>query len=286
MRARRYAFALAVPLVPLLQLRLERSRGPGLGQEGQLYLRSGAAVRRLAPGFDQVLADVYWLRTVQYFGHQVAFARDKRFDLLLPLVDITTTLDPRFEMAYRYGATFLAEPYPRGAGQPDAAVALLERGVRENPSSWRLRQDLGTCHFFYRHDSSKAAAVLNESARLPGAPFWLETMAAEFLYKGGERETSRRLWERLYEAAEEDFQKSNALFNLRHLDALDVADRLERFVERFAAQHGRRPVSLEELRTAGTVRDDLTDPSGAPFDYDPATGRVTIARASGLWRPE
>jgi len=36
---------------------------------------------------------------------------EKRFDLLVPLVNITIALDPRLEIAYRYGATFLAEPF-------------------------------------------------------------------------------------------------------------------------------------------------------------------------------
>ena len=81
-----------------------------------LYVWSGSHVRRLSPGLENVLADVYWLRTVQYFGGQRAFATDKRFDLLAPLIDITTTLDPRFEMAYRYGAVFLAEPPTQRGG--------------------------------------------------------------------------------------------------------------------------------------------------------------------------
>ena len=34
------------------------------------------------------------------------------YPLLYPLLDITTTLDPRFNIAYRFGAIFLAEPYP------------------------------------------------------------------------------------------------------------------------------------------------------------------------------
>ena len=77
------------------------------------------------------------------------FAADKRFELLYPLIEITTTLDPRMEIAYRYGAAFLAEPQPIGAGRPDLGVAVLERGVANNPSSWRLRQELGFFHFIY-----------------------------------------------------------------------------------------------------------------------------------------
>jgi hypothetical protein len=68
-----------------------------------LYLWSGEHVKRLVPGFENLAADLYWLRTVQYFGGQRLFVSDKRFELLRPLIDITTTLDPRLEIAYRYG---------------------------------------------------------------------------------------------------------------------------------------------------------------------------------------
>ncbi len=107
-------------------------------------------MKRLVPGFEHLAADIYWLRTVQYFGGERVFAKDKRFDLLYPLIEITTTLDPRMEIAYRYGAVFLAEPFPIGAGRPDLGVAVLERGVRNNPASWRLHQELGFFHFVYR----------------------------------------------------------------------------------------------------------------------------------------
>ena len=59
--------------------------------------------------------------------------RERRYDLLYPLLDLATTLDPRFTIGYRFGAIFLAEPHPGGAGRPDQAIALLKKGVAFNP---------------------------------------------------------------------------------------------------------------------------------------------------------
>ena len=100
------------------QARIDRLAGAFRAQDEVLYLWSGEHVKRLVPGFESLAADVYWLRTVQYYGGQRRFATDKPFDLLRPLIDITTTLDPRLEIAYRYGAIFLSEPPPTGAGRP------------------------------------------------------------------------------------------------------------------------------------------------------------------------
>ena len=145
MRAHPLLALLLVPVVPLAERSAQARLGDG-GRAEVLYLWSGPQVRRLADGFHNVLADIYWLRTVQYFGSQRAFAAKSNYALLRPLIDITTSLDPRLEIAYRYGATFLAEPYPAGAGEPKAAIEVLRKGVQANPASWRLRQDLGLFH--------------------------------------------------------------------------------------------------------------------------------------------
>ena len=122
----------------------------------------------LFPGFEGLAADVYWLRTVQYFGGQKAFTQGRDFALLRPLIEITTTLDPRLEIAYRYGAMFLSESPPGGAGRPKEGIEVLEKGARNLPGSWRLRQHLGFFHFLYLKDAHTAAAVLEEAAELPG----------------------------------------------------------------------------------------------------------------------
>ena len=51
---------------------------------------------------------------------------DKRYELLFPLLDLTTSLEPRFNMAYLFGSIYLAESPPGGPGRPDLGIALLE----------------------------------------------------------------------------------------------------------------------------------------------------------------
>jgi hypothetical protein len=281
------ALALLVLLaaaVPWTQARVDARLGRHRAQEEVLYLWSGDQVRRLAPGFEDLMADVYWLRTVQYFGGQRVYAADKRFDLLLPLVNITVTLDPRMEIAYRYGATFLAETHPIGAGQPEAAVKLLERGVRAMPNDWRLRQDLGLFHYYFLSDAQRASQVLLEAGEIPGAPPFLATLAAQVVMRAGDRETSRQMWRRIYEQGEGPM-KNNAAVHLAQLDALDALDNVNEAIRVHEGRTGARPATLEELRRTG-YRGALADPAGVPFAYDQAQGRATLARNSSLWRPQ
>ena len=263
---------------------MDAALGSYRAQEEVLYLWRGAHVRRLVPGFEHLAADVYWLRTVQYFGGERAFAAEKRYELLFPLIEITTTLDPRMEIAYRYGAVFLAERQPVGAGRPDLGVKVLERGVASNPLSWRLRQELGFFHFIYFGDAPRAAEILVEASKIPGAAFWLRSLAAEVLVKGGHRDVSRRMWQEMYEQSE-GMMKENARVHVQAIDAAAAADALTAQARAFAGRAGRLPRDLAELRASG-VRLPLADPSGVPFDYDVRTGVVTVSRQSRLRRED
>lgn len=278
----------ALPLLGLvfwLQARIDAHLGLFRAQHEVLYLWSGAHVRRLFPGFENLAADLYWLRAVQYFGGQRVFARDTRMELLEPLLDITVTLDPRLEVAYRYGAIFLAEPAPVGAGRPRQAVALLEKGVAALPENWRIRQDLGFIHFLHLNDHRRASEILLEASRLPGAAFWLKNLAADVLARGGDRATARQMWRQIHDQSD-GVVRANALVNLQVLEALDQAEDLTRRVEEFTRRAGRRPRSLDELRTRGLLRGPALDSSGAPFVYDAATGRVRVSPRSTLYRPD
>ena len=273
-------------LVPASQARIDQHTGTFRAQEEVLYLWSGEHVRRLVPGFESLAADIYWLRTVQYFGGQRLFVSGKRFELLRPLIDITTTLDPRLEIAYRYGAIFLSEPPPLGAGRPREGVAVLERGVAALPESWRLRQDLGFFHVLFLKDPQTASRILIEASQIPGAAFWLRTMAADVLAKGGDRASARLMWQRMFEQSEEGIIRENARVRLSILDSLDARDALAAAVAESARRHGHWPARLDRLAAEGLWRRPLADAAGYPFGYDPSTGRVFITDQSPMWRPD
>ena len=275
----------AAAAVPFVQARVDGTLGDSRAQNEVLYLWKGNQVKRLAPGFEHLAADIYWLRTVQYFGGERVFAKEKRFDLLYPLIEITTTLDPKMEIAYRYGAVFLAEQIPIGAGRPDLGVAVLERGVRNNPASWRLYQELGFFHFVYRRDAKRAAEILVDASRIPGAAFWLKNLAAEILGKGGERGIARRMWREMFEQSDGAI-KENARVHIMALDAADAVDRLNGRVALFRERQGRLPRDLGELLAAGLARGPLVDPAGIAFEYDFQTGKVAVSRMSYLRRDD
>jgi len=109
----------------LCRSQVEKLRGKEVTLEEVLYMPSGKSVKRLSLGYSSLLADIYWTRAVQYFGDK-SNQRSMQYDLLYPLLDITTDLDPHLIVTYEFGSLFLSQPPPEGAGQPEKAVALVE----------------------------------------------------------------------------------------------------------------------------------------------------------------
>ena len=158
-------------------LRDRRYSAPRVG-ESLLYLRSGPFVDRLALSYDAVAADVYWMRAIQHFGGERLAGGRGGYTDLYPLLDITTSLDPRFTIAYRFGALFLAEPAPGGAGRPDLAIRLLRKGLAAMPAKWELMEDVGFVYYWSLGDYARAADAFRRAGELPGAPWWLRPLAA------------------------------------------------------------------------------------------------------------
>lgn len=261
--------------------------GPGASV---LYVRSGPAMRRLALGFAPLLADVYWVRAVQYYGStRLSTGKKKSYDLLYPLLDIATSLDPRFNIAYRFGSLFLAEAYPGGAGRPDQAIQLLEKGFRDNPQRWQYLQDIGFVYYWWLGDYQAAGEWFTKASTIPGAPWWLQSLAGVTKAQGGDRESSRRLWRAMQETADNEWVRNNAAWRLAQLDALDAIDRLEAVVAEFRKRTGAAHASWEALVRAGLLRGIPLDPRGIPLDpggkafvLDSATGSVTLSPESSL----
>jgi tetratricopeptide (TPR) repeat protein len=279
-----FAFALAgmLALATAVQVVRDRTYAFATVDDRVLYVRSGAAMRRIALSYDAILADLYWIRAIQHFGRERLKEAGHRYDLLFPLLDLTTSLDPQFNVAYRFGAIFLAEPHPGGAGRPDQAIALLRKGIAANPAKADYYHDIGFIYYWNLHDYQRAAEWFSRGAEQPGAPWWLRTYAAVMLTRGGDRQASRAMWQQIRASEDNDWLRSTAEMRLLQLDALDQIDTLERVVEAFRARSGGLPSSWEEIVRAGMLPGVPVDPTGTPYTLDSSTGEVAVASWSKL----
>lgn len=285
-----------------LQRWIDRSSPRETVSEETLYFASGNTIKRLSLGLDALAADVYWIRTVQYFGRKLidsgkpissAAAKDIRMDLLAPLLDIVVTLDPKHIPAYRFGAMFLPER------DLPAATALLEKGIRENPAQWRLYQDLAYIYWQAGKSSSgdqqvpyyaRAADWYDKGAAVAGAPEWMKDLAGMMMMKGGSREVARAVYS-AYLTSDDENVRRQAIDRLKQVRSLDEMDAINSLLDLYRQRTGMCPTDLRvfasRLRAMSfTLDEDLTplDPDGFAYAYDAAQCKARLADESTVSR--
>jgi tetratricopeptide (TPR) repeat protein len=253
--------------------RLEQMRA-GATLEDVMLVRSPKLVKVASLGYTGLAADIYWTRAVQYFGGK-HHEKSLRYDLLRPLLELTTDLDPQLTVAYEFGSFFLAQKPPEGAGDPQAAVELVKKGIAANPQNWRLYYHLGFVEYVERKDLKAAADAFEEGAKIAGAPAWMKVMAAAMRQKGGERETARYLWTNIYESSNDPLIKQNAVYRLMALRIDEDVTRLEEMAAEYKRRTGAYPTSWQQLMAMGWLRGVPADPSRTPYRLM-AEGRVEV----------
>jgi tetratricopeptide (TPR) repeat protein len=233
-------------LIPL-QRRIDVTSPRDVIGEESLYFSDGETIRRLSMGLQGIVADIYWIRTVQYFGNKVRMAggslsRDTsaiRMDLLAPLLRIITALDPEHIPSYRFGAIFLPER------DLPAAIELLEAGIRVNPKEWRLYQDLGYIHWQSgQHD--RASQYFEQGGEIEGSAWWMRDLAGIMKIKGGSRDVARQIYTQYVESEDQNI-RYHAELRIRQLNMLDELDAINELLAHYKQSTGTCPANLRSL---------------------------------------
>jgi len=274
------AFAAAIALQLIRDRRFPRDTHQ---VEQILYVRSGSALQRMTLSFDALAADVYWIRAIQHYGGDRLSGpqAQTKYQLLYPLLDLTTTLDPYFNIAYRFGAIFLSEAYPGGPGRPDESVALLKKAMVAMPQKWQYPHDIGFVFYWRFRDYNSAALWFQRAAEKPNAPLWLKPLAASMLARGEDRAAARFLWQQIAQS-EEPWLRRTAERSILQLQAMDQIDQLNAVVKRFPPAAGEL-YSWPDLLRRHVLRLLPYDPTGTPYEIDPSSGQVRVAAQSPLF---
>jgi tetratricopeptide (TPR) repeat protein len=285
-----FGFGLIVVLSNFIQAR--RPSLPAGYLDEDLALQ-GAKMRGFAFGFEGLMADWYWMQSLQYIGEKIGKSegdinlenlRPLNPRLLYPLLDNATDLDPQFMTVYSYGAVVLP------AIDPEQAIKIAEKGISNNPGEWRLYQHLG--YIYWRLEKfDKAAEIYEKGSKLKDAPAFLQMMTARMKSEGGSRETARVIYQQMFDAAPDDQTRDNAEFRLRHLDSLDERDAIRTVLRQFREKNTRcannwseifpllkavKPASGKDFRIDRS--NNLVDPTGAPYILDKENCDVKVDR--------
>ncbi len=185
---------------------------PPLGELA--YYPSGQFLKPATLGHAPLVADLAWLRAVQYYGEHRH--RDNRFEQMYHVFDILTTLSPRFEAAVVFGSFALAQEgrdFPR-------AEQLLKKGVANDPTNGLLAFELGFLYYVKPggRDLKSAAEWFQRASHLPGAPPSAALFAAYARQNTGDLGVARALWTTVRNGSENAYLREIAEREIARID--------------------------------------------------------------------
>jgi tetratricopeptide (TPR) repeat protein len=156
-----------------------------------MYYPSGVLLRPMALGHPETLADLLWLRAIQYYGeHRLS---DGKFPAAGHLFETIATLDPYFAAAYLFGGIVLMQE----GNDLERGIALLRRGMAWNPERWDLAFETGFAYYVGALDNDQAARFFTLAAHMEGAPEYVIRFAAYVRGRIGDKRAALDLWEEL-----------------------------------------------------------------------------------------
>ncbi len=252
----------------------------------------GEKLKGYSFGFEGLLADWYWMRSLQYIGDKVINSTEETVNLddlrplnpklLYPLLYNATTLDPKFTEVYAYGAVVLP------AINPTQAIEFIKKGIADNPDDWRLYQHLG--YIYWKLNKYKEAAeVYQKGSQIKDAPPFMKLMAAKMKTDAGSRETARQIYRQMLDESQDTQTKENAKLRLLQLDSLDEIEAIQKALTQFKQQNGRCANNWQEIfpllqniklpNNKDFRVDDkgnIVDPTDAPYLIDKESCRVKL----------
>ncbi|HEY8561582.1 MAG TPA: tetratricopeptide repeat protein [Pyrinomonadaceae bacterium] len=262
----------------------------------------GNKLKGFTLGLDGLIADWYWMQSLQYIGGKLVNSETEQINLedlkplnprlLYPLLDNATTLDPHFMTVYSYGAVVLP------AIDREQAIKLIEKGIANNPEEWQLYHNLG--YIYWRtKDYRKASETYEKGAAVKNAPPFMRLMAARMKTEGGSRETARVIYGQLFEQAPDDQTREIARLRLLQLDSLDEREAVRATLQQFREKNNRCANSwseifplLKSVKLPGgkdfriDKSNNLVDPTDAPYILDKANCDINLDRAKSKIPPD
>ncbi len=240
------------------------------------FVPKGENIKKITIGFDNFLADLYWLRSVQFSGANV---RDFSFDSLYEYLDLITDLDPYFEGAYLQGSYLLPL-----ANKLEEADLILQKGEENLPHNWQIFWNHGFLKYYYLNDYEGAIFLYEECLKIEGCLKGAERTIINLQAKTGKYEIALQEWLRIYENQETDentrelaklkIEETAKIINLNKLanefvgEINSITD-LKKYYENLnpvIQKQKTSPVLIEVLKV---FPDMNSDPFYTPFEKNP-----------------
>ena len=166
-------------------------KAPSPFVKNRQLLSPPAMVEHISFGFNESIADLLWIRSIQDFDYcdkPIAKNICRNDSWLFQMLDAVSNLSPHFRMVYATGGLALTVIL----SDIDGATKIFDKGVQAFPNDWPIVYR-AAYHYLYELKDKKHAADLLIQAGKSGAPSWVFTLAGRLYSDSGELELAEKL---------------------------------------------------------------------------------------------
>jgi len=227
-----------------------------------LYFPSAQAVKLFAGGNELIVADYLWMRMIQYYAYHMR--SDMKYEYLYPITDRLTDLDPKFLFPYTFGSLLLIHD----AQDSVNSLKLLDKAKKMNPDKWQFPYMKGFILYVFLRRGDEAVKEFVEASKLPKAWEGALRFAAWISRKEGQRETSKHMWQELYDKSTVKSERAVAKFYLDKIFIDEEVDRFQSLAVKYHKNSGKWPEDMVDLKEAGFVADISKDSFGGKYYWN------------------
>jgi hypothetical protein len=263
------AVVVAMAGVHRLQVSIDEQRSEGTAVRSLMHLPDGEVLKFVSLGYQNVVADLIWLRIIQVFGDRTV--TEDGYNWIYNALDAVTTLDPQFVQAYLAGSMTLTVM----ADHVEQSNRILEKGIAADLEEWRIPFTLGFNYFNFLRDYRHAAKYVEMAATMPGTPDWLPLLAARLHVQADDPQLALEFITRVYEATTDEGLKVKLEIRIKEVMIERDLMAMKRAVERYQVRHGSRPERLSQLVETGILKHIPLEPFGGTYTLDSETTELS-----------
>jgi len=224
-------------------------------------LPDGQLLRVAVSGYQEVTADLLWMRAVLLFGERWGSDPNERWsDWFVGMIDAIRILDPEWRTPYFYGGAMM-----RLLGRIEASDQLFLYAMEQMPDDPFFPFAYGMNQYLERGDVEEAAKWVRLAAEKPGAPKWYRAATAGLLAGQGMREQAIRFLQSELGSTRDPKLRASMEKKLRDLLHDQVVEQVGRVRKSLEAERGAPFQSLEDF--AANAPDLPADPLGGEWIY-------------------
>ena len=217
------------------------------------YLPSLEYLKLVSGTFRPLFAEMLFIKGILEISEKVP----QRIDYFLKLFEIVVNLDPKLISAYIFGGVVV----PRNKEEIALGIKFLKKGMRLNPSDWRIPFWIGF-DYLQLGIYSKVIEYYRIASNLPQSPSYLKSNLAFYYYKAGKIKEGLLYLEGLLHSLEDKRLLKIIKEKIKWLKGLVL---LEEKVEEYKNHYGIWPSDLKDLVEKGLLDKIPQDPFGKGY---------------------